>query len=222
MKILACNGSPRKGWNTDILLQKALSGAKSVGAETKEIHLYDYNFCGCKSCFACKRKGGISYGKCALRDSLAPLLEECKQADALIFGAPIYFGRISGQMASFMERLLFPLVAYELNHPPMLPNKIPTLFIYTMNVDTGKMHDFGYKTHFATNQNILERALGPSDYLTSCDTFQFTDYSQYVSSVWDSNAKKKHRQEQFPIDCEEAFSSGVKLAKKNDHGELSV
>jgi len=56
MKAIAVNGSPRKTWNTAQLLKKALEGAAGAGAETKIIHLYDLNFKGCTSCFACKRK----------------------------------------------------------------------------------------------------------------------------------------------------------------------
>jgi multimeric flavodoxin WrbA len=41
MKVIAVNGGPRKNWNTDTLLQKALDGAKSAGAQTEIIHLYD-------------------------------------------------------------------------------------------------------------------------------------------------------------------------------------
>ena len=60
MKVIAFNGSPRKNWNTAMLLEKALEGAKSEGAETELIHLYDLNYNGCISCFACKTKGVIS------------------------------------------------------------------------------------------------------------------------------------------------------------------
>lgn len=58
MKIIALNGSPRKKWNTATLLQKALEGAVSQGAITELIHLYDLNYKGCISCFACKTLGG--------------------------------------------------------------------------------------------------------------------------------------------------------------------
>jgi multimeric flavodoxin WrbA len=75
MKVIAFNGSPRKKWNTATLLEKALEGAASQGAETELIHLYDLNFRGCKSCFACKTKGGASYGRCAEKDDLAPILK---------------------------------------------------------------------------------------------------------------------------------------------------
>ena len=57
MNVIAVNGSPRKGWNTHKMLQSALDGSTSQGAETKLIHLYDVNFKVCKSCLACKRIG---------------------------------------------------------------------------------------------------------------------------------------------------------------------
>jgi len=91
MKVLAINGSPRKKWNTATLLQNALDGAASQGAKTELVHLYDLNYTGCTSCFACKLKDGKSYGKCAVRDGLTPLLEKIPDAGALILGSHIYF-----------------------------------------------------------------------------------------------------------------------------------
>ena len=102
MKVMAFNGSPRKKWNTATLLEKALEGAASQGAETELIHLYDLNYKGCISCFACKTKGGKSYGKCAIKDDLTPILGKVEEADALILGSPIYLGDVSGEMRSFM------------------------------------------------------------------------------------------------------------------------
>jgi len=65
MKVMAINGSPRKNWNTATLLEKALEGAASEGAETEIVHLYDLEFKGCTSCFACKLKGGKSLARCS-------------------------------------------------------------------------------------------------------------------------------------------------------------
>ncbi|MCK4985328.1 MAG: flavodoxin family protein, partial [Desulfobacterales bacterium] len=137
MKVIAFNGSPRKKWNTATLLEKALEGAASQGAETELIHLYEIDFKGCISCFACKTKGGKSYGRCAVEDDLRPILKKVLQADAIILGSPIYFGTVSGEMRSFMERLLFPYRPYADERDPrqsLFPKKIPTGFIYTMNV----------------------------------------------------------------------------------------
>ena len=47
-----------------------------------------------------------------MKDDLAPLLETAAACDRLIFGSPIYFGSVTGEMRSFMERLLFPYLAY--------------------------------------------------------------------------------------------------------------
>ena len=86
MYIIAINGSPRKNGNTAALLNKALEGASSQGATTEMINLYDLNFKGCVSCFACKLKDGKSYGKCADKDELTPVLDKIESADAVISG----------------------------------------------------------------------------------------------------------------------------------------
>ena len=90
MYVIAINGSPRKNGNTATLLNKALEGASSQGATTELINLYDLNFKGCVSCFACKLKGGKSYGKCDYKDDLTPVLEKVESADAVLLGSPIY------------------------------------------------------------------------------------------------------------------------------------
>ena len=213
MKVLAFNGSPRKKWNTATLLEKALEGAASEGAETELIHLYDLNYKGCISCFACKTKGGKSYGRCAVKDDLAPIFKKIETADAFILGSPIYYGTVSGEMKSFIERLLFPYMTY--SDPPQLlfPKKIKTGFIYTMNVTEEQMKKFGFAQHIRLNEIILKMIFGASESLFSCDTYQFEDYSKVVSDRFDANKKAQRRKEVFPKDCEKAFEMGARFAK---------
>jgi multimeric flavodoxin WrbA len=90
MSVIAVNGSPRKNWNTYILLEMCLKGAKEMGAETEMINLYDIPFKGCTSCFACKLKD-VTVKQCAMRDELAPILEKICACDALVLGSPVYF-----------------------------------------------------------------------------------------------------------------------------------
>ncbi len=132
MKVIAINGSPRKKWNTATLLEKALEGAVSEGAETELIHLYDLNFKGCTSCFACKLKDGKSYGKCAMNDELTHELAKLKNADAVILGSPIYIGNSTGEMRSFMERFIYPYLVYSANPTSLYPKNIPVGYIYTL------------------------------------------------------------------------------------------
>src|SRR5690606_11339855 len=112
MRAIAINGSPRKNWNTGSLLEHALAGAAKDGAETELVHLYDHVFKGCVSCFACKKIGGQSYGRCAVNDGLTSILKKASEADVLILGTPVYFGAETGEMRSFLERFLFPFLTY--------------------------------------------------------------------------------------------------------------
>jgi multimeric flavodoxin WrbA len=213
MKVMACNGSPRKKWNTATLLANALKGAAAQGAETELVHLYELDFKGCISCFACKTKGGKSYGRCAVDDELTPILQRVEQADAIILGSPIYFGTVSGEMHSFMERLLFPYLTY--TNPPqsLFPKKIPAGFIYTMNVTAEQMKELGYEQHFAKNQWFLELVFGSSESLFSFDTYQFKDYAAVVADRFDPDHKAKRRREVFPQDCQAALALGSRLAR---------
>ena len=127
MKIYAVNGGPRKKHNTGKLLQAALDAAAASGAgtvETEMINVYDLEFQGCTSCFACKRLGGKSYGRCGFKDALTPVLEKLSQADGIIFGSPIYFGSITGKLRCLLERLLFPYLVYDQNYSSIAPKRM--------------------------------------------------------------------------------------------------
>ena len=214
MKIIAFNGSPRKEWNTAILLKKALEGASSQGAQTELIHLYDLKYKGCISCFACKKKGGESYGKCVVKDVLKPIFEKVETADAVIFGSPVYLGTVTGEMQSFMERLVFPYLTYTDPPASLFPKKIPAGFICTMGVTEEAMNEFGYKQRFATIERLLRIIFGSGETLLSFDTLQFEDYSKVVATRFDPVHKLKRRKEVFPQDCQKAFEMGARFAAK--------
>jgi multimeric flavodoxin WrbA len=211
MKIMAFNGSPRKKWNTATLLEKALEGAASQGAETELIHLYDLKFRGCVSCFLCKTRGGVSYGKCAEKDELTPILNKIEGADGLILGAPIYFGTVTGEMRSFMERLMFPYTTYTDPPQTLFPRAINTGFIYTMNVTEDRVKDF-FDQHIGINEMFLKRIFGSTESLLSFDTYQFDDYSKVVADRFDPEKKELRRREMFPAECEKAYEMGVRFA----------
>ena len=213
MKLMAINGSPRKIWNTATLLKKALTGAASQGAETELVHLYDLNFKGCISCFACKIRGGKSYGRCAVKDDLRPILEKIAAADGLILGSPIYFGIVTGEMRSFMERLLFPYFTYTDPPQSLAPKQMPTGFIYTMNITEELMKEWGYQQLFDNNQRLLQMAFGASESLCSFDTYQFKDYAKVVADRFDPEQKARRRREVFPQDCDTALAMGARFAR---------
>ena len=216
MKVIAFNGSPRKKWNTATLLGKALEGASSKGAETELIHLYDLNYKGCISCFSCKMKNGKSYGRCAIKDDLTPIFEKVLNADALIFGSPIYLWAQTGQMRSFLERLVYQFLPYTETRESLFPRKINTGFIYTLGATEEWAKEEGFEYHVKATEKILKWIFGNSESLCSYDTYQFEDYSKVVATRFDPEKKAKRRKEIFPIDCEKAFKMGVRLVGGNE------
>ena len=52
------------------------------------------------------------------------------------------------------------------------------------------------------------------DHLYVYDTYQFKDYSKYVSDAFDEAQKRKVLQTQFPKDLESAFEIGKKVATR--------
>lgn len=98
-KVLGIYGSPRKGGNSDQLLDKALEGARSAGAETQGIYVRKLKISGCLECGGCDETG-----ECVVKDdmqSVYPLLED---ADVIILASPIFFYGIPAQAKALIDR----------------------------------------------------------------------------------------------------------------------
>ncbi|WP_147820634.1 flavodoxin family protein [Salidesulfovibrio onnuriiensis] len=213
MKILAFNGSPRTGkWNTATMLEHALDGARSAGAGTELFNLYQLDFKGCASCFACKRKGRKEVGVCALRDDLQPVLEKVRSADALLLGTPVYYGAESAAMRAFLERLQFPYLNYEDYSNPHFPRKIRTGLIYTMNIPDERLESMGYPALFERARFNLARHFGSCELVLAKNTTQYTDYAKYESYA-PAEEKARYREEHFGQDCGRARELGVRLTE---------
>lgn len=222
MKIAVFNGSPRKTGNTATLLKNCIEGAESVGASCELVHLYSIDYKGCSSCLQCKRLNGKHYGACAMKDGLTPILNTIDQYDALILGTPVYLGSETGEMRSFLERLVYPFLTYTPDYQSIFPKKIRTALIYTMNVDREKMDNLGYSHFMDRTQGYLDRFFGPCERLLSTDTSLFNDYSKYLSTVWDAKAKAKRKAEVFPQDCHKAKELGMRLAQSAKAGQQTT
>lgn len=219
MKVIGINGSPRKNWNTGTLINKVLEGAKSKNAEIKLINLYNLEYKGCVSCFHCKRKDK-KHGLCAMEDDLTPILEELKEVDAIVFASPIYFSTVSSGMSAFLERFLFSNMIYSNEIPTVFPKKISSAFIYTMNITKKQMEEFSVKDNLKIFQYYIYRILGEkSKLLYVYNTYQFSDYDKYESSMFSKEEKIKIKEEQFPIDCKKAFEIGVTIVKNTSNND---
>ena len=112
MKIMAFVGSPRKGGNTDILIDKVIEGAKSKAVvEVEKIYLYEANI---KYCTGCGLHTVLKGSKeCPLDDDMKGILMRMEQADAFILGSPNHGRTISAAMTNFIARMM-PLLKMEI------------------------------------------------------------------------------------------------------------
>lgn len=99
LKVLGIAGSPRRGGNTDILLQQAVAGAASQGCETKTVVLTELNISPCRHCDGC-----VKTGKCVVNDDMQWLHNDLRGADRVILASPIFFMGVTAQTKAMIDR----------------------------------------------------------------------------------------------------------------------
>ncbi len=99
MIILGIVGSPRKNGRTNRLVDAALEGAKSKNVSVKKIYLVDYEL---------KQYKGLGGSEEAFQYCPEELSMLCEEADAIILGAPVYWGDINGMTKDFMDTVRIP------------------------------------------------------------------------------------------------------------------
>lgn len=209
MKTIILNGSPRKNWNTAMMLKEAQKGAASVGAETEYIDLYDLLFTGCRSCMLCKRKGGERC-KCFWKDDLSPVIGHIFAADALIIGSPIYLGDITSQVHALIERLHFCALSYD-DYSNYFTGKVDVGIILTMNAPQ-QFYESWYKGKAEELVKIFSALNGTVELYPCCDTLQVKDYSKFNMASFNEAHKKESRETQFPKDLDAAFQMGARMS----------
>jgi len=100
MKVLGIASSPRKGANSQTLAEHILAGAQEAGAETELVRLCQLDIQPCTGCNTCKGGDG-----CVIEDDMQMLCKKLEEADAVVLGSPIYWGRLNAQAYPFIDRL---------------------------------------------------------------------------------------------------------------------
>ena len=104
MRVIAIQSSPNHDGLTATIAQALLDGARNGGAEVELVHLNDLNV---RSCQACDQGWGTCAqdGTCVIEDAFEPLREKMREADALVFSTPVYYGDFSESLKNLMDRL---------------------------------------------------------------------------------------------------------------------
>jgi multimeric flavodoxin WrbA len=108
-KVLVISTSLRNNSNTDILADEFVNGAASSGHEVEKISLRNKKINFCLGCDACQ-----DTQKCVFQDDASEIIKKIHDTDALVFAAPVYFGGVSGQMQTLLDRT-YPLFPWKLN-----------------------------------------------------------------------------------------------------------
>lgn len=132
--VLGILGSPRIGGNTDILLDKTLSGAKEKGAKPEKIILNNLKVRPCQECEKVKDDG-----TCKIKDDFQFLYKKIKKADALILASPIFFGSLSAQTKIMIDRFQCSWRYKYILKKKAKKKKIPGAFI---SIEASKRDDF--------------------------------------------------------------------------------
>ncbi len=99
MKVLGIAGSPRRGGNTDLLLNEVMRGAASKGAEVKTIILKNLKIAPCQHCDAC-----LETGRCKVKDDMQMVYQELEAADRIVLASPIHFMTVTAYMKAMIDR----------------------------------------------------------------------------------------------------------------------
>ena len=99
MKAIAIVGSPRKNGNTEILAKHTLKAIEEEGVDTELIRLAGLNSQPCNDCKVCKKEE-----RCPIKDDLFPIYTKMKEADAIIFASPVYFGAATPKIKALIDR----------------------------------------------------------------------------------------------------------------------
>ena len=205
-KIIAVNAGPRKGWNTDTLIDEAIKGAQAQGAEVIKYDLYNRDkYTGCISCFVCKKEQ--FKGHCIVKDGLTEILDDIREADGLIIGTPNYLSEMTASFRAIYERLIFQNLTYNSDVPCCNENPIPVLLIMTSNAP-----DTMYTQLVENYKNTFDNFVGPTTVFVSGDTLQIKDYSK-TDWPWFFNAEEKYERHEkvFPKEKEAVYQKGKEL-----------
>lgn len=99
MKILGIYGSPRKKGNSELLLDKALEGARSEGAEISTVYCRKLDMCGCLECGGCDETG-----ECVVKDDMQKVYPLMMEADIIFIASSIFFYDVTAQAKAVIDR----------------------------------------------------------------------------------------------------------------------
>lgn len=147
MKVLAVNGSARKGGNTAELIAAVLAPLAAAGHDCEVIELAGKDVRGCTACGRCRtEKDGRCHGRA---DDGNAIIEALVAADIIVLGSPTYFADVSAEMKAIIDRTGY--VAR--SQPALLARKLGAAVVAVRRA--GAIHAFDTMNHFFTISEMI-------------------------------------------------------------------
>jgi len=140
MKVLAINGSPRNGGNTETLLNKVLEPLSNAGWETELVQIGGRAVRGCMACGKCFEMKNM---ECVItNDPVNEVIAKMAEADAIILGSPTYFTDVTAEMKGLIDRAGYVSIA----NGKCFKGKIGSCVVAVRR--GGALHAFDTMNHF--------------------------------------------------------------------------
>lgn len=184
VKVLGVSGSPRKGGNSDFLLEHAKRGALDAGNEVEwsEYSIRGKKYAGCLNCSKCAELKG----ECCIKDDFQAFRDIWVEADVVIYSIPVYHMTIPGQLRCFMDRLGNSQYCYHNMQSPK-----------TMKVIGGiaqGIHIFSGQEHALTD--LINHALVLGNIYVNGDVWEsYIGAGGWTNNVLDKNALRTQYEE---------------------------
>jgi multimeric flavodoxin WrbA len=99
VNVMALYGSPRKGGNTELLLDEFVKGARAEGAAVDCLRIIDFSIAPCRECLDCFRDG-----RCVIPDDMEEIYPRLLAADIVVLASPIFFYSVTGWSKALIDR----------------------------------------------------------------------------------------------------------------------
>ena len=194
IKVLGLLGSPRRKGNNELLLDQALSGAQSEGAEVEKIILNELDITPCQACGGC-----LPAGECIIQDDMEQIYPELKLAQHLILASPVFFLDLPAQVKLLIDRCQCLWVWRS---------------VLTHSIGSGQRRGLLILTASCSDPRQFQPLLPPVR--AFFNTLGITYWGELLFSGLEERGEVLYRSETL----EQAFRAGAKLVKGEEIGPL--
>lgn len=111
LRVVGLSGSPRRGGNSETLLDRFLEGAAFSGAACRKIVLDEISLSPCRACAEVNRDG-----TCRIEDDFQAVYRALREADLAVLAAPVFFGSLPAQVKALVDRFQCHWLAVSVFH----------------------------------------------------------------------------------------------------------